>query len=56
MSDWKRSEGKAGAFKYTAGKWAADPDDKGDYFVFFFFLTCFVAVTMCISSSAKIND
>ncbi|KAJ3678181.1 hypothetical protein LUZ60_001984 [Juncus effusus] len=28
-SDWKRSEGKAGSFKHTAGKWAADPDDKG---------------------------
>ncbi|PSS34938.1 Calreticulin-3 like [Actinidia chinensis var. chinensis] len=29
LSDWKRSEGKAGTFKHTAGKWAADPDDKG---------------------------
>ncbi|GLT34600.1 hypothetical protein SLA2020_091070 [Shorea laevis] len=29
LSDWKRSEGKAGTFKYTAGRWAADPDDKG---------------------------
>lgn len=28
-SDWKRSEGKAGSFKHTAGKWSADPDDKG---------------------------
>ncbi|PKU82775.1 calreticulin-3-like [Dendrobium catenatum] len=28
-SDWKRSEGKAGSFKHTAGNWAADPDDKG---------------------------
>nr|XP_043631579.1 calreticulin-3 [Erigeron canadensis] len=28
-SDWKRSEGKAGTFKHTAGSWAADPDDKG---------------------------
>ncbi|KAG0477701.1 hypothetical protein HPP92_012420 [Vanilla planifolia] len=28
-SDWKRSEGKAGSFKHTAGKWAGDPDDKG---------------------------
>lgn len=33
-SDWKRSEGKAGSFKHTAGKWAGDPDDKGMcYFV-----------------------
>ncbi|KAH7681241.1 Calreticulin protein [Dioscorea alata] len=29
ISDWKKSEGKAGTFKHTAGKWAADPDDKG---------------------------
>ncbi|XP_021772305.1 calreticulin-3-like [Chenopodium quinoa] len=29
VSDWKRSEGKAGTFKHTAGRWAADPDDKG---------------------------
>ncbi|CAI0438937.1 unnamed protein product [Linum tenue] len=28
-SDWKRSEGKAGTFKHTAGKWSGDPDDKG---------------------------
>lgn len=28
-SDWKRSEGKAGSFKHTAGKWNGDPDDKG---------------------------
>ncbi|KAG4937295.1 hypothetical protein JHK85_052214 [Glycine max] len=28
-SDWKSSEGKAGSFKHTAGKWAGDPDDKG---------------------------
>lgn len=28
-SDWKRSEGKAGNFKHTAGKWSGDPDDKG---------------------------
>ncbi|KAK1267245.1 Calreticulin-3 [Acorus gramineus] len=28
-SDWKKSEGKAGSFKHTAGKWAGDPDDKG---------------------------
>ncbi|KAK1390578.1 hypothetical protein POM88_018756 [Heracleum sosnowskyi] len=27
-SDWKRSEGKAGNFKHTAGKWSGDPDDK----------------------------
>ncbi|KAI3470156.1 hypothetical protein Pfo_026819 [Paulownia fortunei] len=29
LSDWKRSEGKAGTFKHTAGKWSADPDDRG---------------------------
>ncbi|KAJ7980674.1 Calreticulin [Quillaja saponaria] len=29
LSDWKRSEGKAGTFKYTSGKWSGDPDDKG---------------------------
>ncbi|CAK9180626.1 unnamed protein product [Ilex paraguariensis] len=28
-SDWKKSEGKAGSFKHTAGQWAGDPDDKG---------------------------
>ncbi|KAF3784727.1 Calreticulin-3 [Nymphaea thermarum] len=28
-SDWKKSEGKAGSFRYSAGKWAGDPDDKG---------------------------
>uniref|UniRef100_A0A2P2LI59 Calreticulin n=1 Tax=Rhizophora mucronata TaxID=61149 RepID=A0A2P2LI59_RHIMU len=28
-SDWKRSEGKAGSFKHTAGRWSGDPDDKG---------------------------
>jgi len=28
-SDWKRSEGKAGRFKHTAGRYSADPDDKG---------------------------
>lgn len=30
VSDWKRSEGKAGLFKHTAGKWSGDPDDKGN--------------------------
>lgn len=30
LSDWKRSEGKAGTFRHTAGKWSADPDDKGN--------------------------
>lgn len=35
LSDWKRSEGKAGTFKYTAGKWAADPNDRGNFFCFF---------------------
>ncbi|RLN03792.1 hypothetical protein C2845_PM13G15970 [Panicum miliaceum] len=28
-SDWKRSEGKAGRFKHTAGRYSGDPDDKG---------------------------
>ncbi|PPD95913.1 hypothetical protein GOBAR_DD07058 [Gossypium barbadense] len=28
-SDWKKSEGKAGSFKHTPGKWSGDPDDKG---------------------------
>jgi calreticulin len=28
-SDWKKSEGKAGTFKHTAGKWAGDHDDRG---------------------------
>ncbi|KAM1526439.1 hypothetical protein ACFX10_010759 [Malus domestica] len=28
-SDWKSSEGKAGSFKHTAGKWAGDHDDRG---------------------------
>ncbi|KAI3435398.1 SCP domain-containing protein [Psidium guajava] len=32
VSDWKRSEGKAGTFKHTAGKWPGDPDDKGAIF------------------------
>uniref|UniRef100_A0A0D9V8X8 Calreticulin n=1 Tax=Leersia perrieri TaxID=77586 RepID=A0A0D9V8X8_9ORYZ len=27
-SDWKRSEGKAGTFKHTAGRYSGDPDDK----------------------------
>lgn len=30
VSDWKRSEGKAGTFKHTAGKWSGDADDKGN--------------------------
>ncbi|RAL50113.1 unnamed protein product [Cuscuta campestris] len=29
ISDWKRSEDKAGSFKHSAGKWNGDPDDKG---------------------------
>lgn len=29
VSDWKKSEGKAGNFKHSAGRWAADVDDKG---------------------------
>nr|GMD05989.1 calreticulin-3-like isoform X1 [Ipomoea batatas] len=29
ISDWKRSEGKAGSFKHSAGKWHGDPDDRG---------------------------
>jgi calreticulin len=32
-SDWKRSEGKAGRFKHTAGRYSGDPDDKGLLFV-----------------------
>jgi len=36
LSDWKRSEGKAGTFKHTAGKWSGDPDDKGITFFFSF--------------------
>ncbi|KAF0925326.1 hypothetical protein E2562_016018 [Oryza meyeriana var. granulata] len=28
-SDWKRSEGKAGTFKHTAGSYSGDTDDKG---------------------------
>ncbi|KAE8792249.1 Calreticulin-3 [Hordeum vulgare] len=28
-SNWKRSEGKAGTFKHTEGKYSGDPDDKG---------------------------
>ncbi|XP_052155689.1 calreticulin-3-like [Oryza glaberrima] len=28
-SDWKRSEGKAGTFKHTAGSYSGDPDDRG---------------------------
>lgn len=31
-SDWKRSEGKAGTFKHTAGRYSGDPDDKGPLF------------------------
>ncbi|XP_044983721.1 calreticulin-3-like [Hordeum vulgare subsp. vulgare] len=27
--NWKRSEGKAGTFKHTEGKYSGDPDDKG---------------------------
>lgn len=34
-SDWKRSEGKGGSFKHTAGKWSADPVDKGLCFTSF---------------------
>ncbi|KAI7753720.1 hypothetical protein M8C21_024733 [Ambrosia artemisiifolia] len=39
-SDWKRSEGKAGSFKHTAGSWSADPDDKGTIY----------KVILCINS------
>ncbi|KAK3138317.1 hypothetical protein QOZ80_5AG0367270 [Eleusine coracana subsp. coracana] len=28
-SNWKRSEGKAGTFRHTAGTYSGDPDDKG---------------------------
>ena len=38
-SDWKKSEGKAGSFKHTAGKWPGDPDDKGLYLSLFVFFT-----------------
>lgn len=41
-SDWKRSEGKAGSFKHTAGKWAGDPDDKGSIRI------SFLEVFMCV--------
>lgn len=34
LSDWKRAEGKAGTFKYTAGKWSGDPDDKGKVLIY----------------------
>ncbi|XP_002976041.2 calreticulin isoform X3 [Selaginella moellendorffii] len=29
QSDWKRSDGLAGNWRHTAGKWHGDPDDKG---------------------------
>lgn len=42
-SDWKKSEGKAGSFKHTAGKWSGDPDDKGIISLLFFDSTvCFI--------------
>lgn len=43
-SDWKRSEGKAGSFKHTAGKWAGDPDDKGTLTLIISFLEVFMCV------------
>jgi hypothetical protein len=33
QSDWKRSEGKAGKFRHTAGRYSGDPDDKGFIFI-----------------------
>lgn len=44
-SDWKKSEGKAGSFKHTAGKWAGDPDDKGNLGIQFQMIFCFL---LCI--------
>jgi hypothetical protein len=29
-SNWKKSEGKAGTFRHTAGTYSGDPDDKGE--------------------------
>ena len=54
LSDWKRAEGKAGTFKYTAGKWSADPDDKGTQVTFIILIkrkkvTLYYA--MCLSLS-----
>lgn len=40
-SDWKRTEGKAGNFKHTAGKWSGDPDDKGVPLLNFDCFECF---------------
>uniref|UniRef100_A0A0D9WIE2 Calreticulin n=1 Tax=Leersia perrieri TaxID=77586 RepID=A0A0D9WIE2_9ORYZ len=36
-SDWKKSEGKAGTFKHTAGSYSGDPDDKGGGLLWFYF-------------------
>lgn len=34
-SDWKKSEGAAGDWLHTAGKWHGDPEDKGICFLFY---------------------
>lgn len=54
LSDWKRAEGKAGTFKYTAGKWSADPDDKGTQvtFISLIFLKSDLYYVMCLSLSS----
>lgn len=44
-SDWKQSEGKAGSFKHTAGKWPGDPDDKGSTRI------SFLEVVMCVKQT-----
>lgn len=48
-SDWKRSEGKAGSFKHTAGKWAGDPDDKGASTL----ISSFLEVFMCVKKAFR---
>ena len=40
-SEYKKSEGLAGNWLHTAGKWYADPDDKGDLFSSTLFLLPF---------------
>lgn len=32
ISDWKKSEGAAGEWEHTAGKFHKDPEDKGKWF------------------------
>lgn len=36
-SDWKKSEGKAGTFKHTAGSYSGDPDDRGEGLIWCYF-------------------